>query len=108
MQQVNNQFMELKSEIETLRTPDTDQLEEVKNIAKFVAAHKASEAAEQTAREIATEAAATAAEEKAQEALMPALDAFQTSLQSSLNKLWFFSLLAAGLGLTAIGLTLFT
>ena len=107
MQQVNNQFMELKSEIETLRTPDTDQLEEVKNIAKFVAAHKASEAAEQTARDIATEAAATAAEEKAQEALMPALDAFQTSLQSSLNKLWFFSLLAAGLGLTAIGLSLF-
>ena len=107
MQQVNNQFMELKSEIETLRAPDTDQLEEVKNIAKFVAAHKASEAAEQTARDIATEAAATAAEEKAQEALMPALDAFQTSLQSSLNKLWFFSLLAAGLGLTAIGLSLF-
>lgn len=107
MQQVNNQFMELKSDIEALKTPDSDHLEEVKNVAKFVAAHKASEAAEQTARKIALEAAREIAETKAQEAVLPALDSFQDSLQSSLNKLWFFALSAAGLGLAAIGFAVF-
>lgn len=102
MEKVEGSITDLKEQIPTSNKLPDEVMDEVKNVARFVAAHKAGEAAEQMGRSAAQQVAEQAANEAAEKLVNQALSKYSETVSSQLNKPFYLAIFAVVTSLAAL------